>query len=468
LAFILLLIADYLESERSGDNIAKAIYENFVSIYLPDTQWMAVICFVLYLLIFLYFHNKKKSQPHLFWLLAFIFVALTNYGLSYPKSANSRQLPMLIASIALAQGMVFYKSRHASSECQPHKKIILMMIMLLVIASVWHPELSQDFQYHRVRRWTGPWENPNTYGSLMGLCLELSVGLSICGAIAQLSGRHRLKENSHIGLLPFSKGKWKRYVILVVCTIAGIFASIGLLHSYSRGAWLAALCGLSYIVFQVFKTLGLQSRVIQHIRQNARKLVLLVCAVSILAFWQYQQSEWLPVRRALSASNVNDFSWRNRLAGWEGCMQMIACRPWFGLGWNQPEQVYAYYYRDNKLNEGASVQLNDYLSLGTTLGLPALGCFMTYVWLRLRRDEETVHTQVNPHLDHLLSDERRENHDGAWVAVVESLWLKRVCRAGVIVLLIGFFFDGGLLTLPTTAPFWILLELGSSSLPLET
>jgi hypothetical protein len=39
-------------------------------------------------------------------------------------------------------------------------------------------------------------------------------------------------------------------------------------------------------------------------------------------------------------------------------------------------------------------------------------------------------------------------------------WLKTVCRAGALVLAVGFWFDGGLFKLPTAATFWILLELG--------
>jgi len=39
-------------------------------------------------------------------------------------------------------------------------------------------------------------------------------------------------------------------------------------------------------------------------------------------------------------------------------------------------------------------------------------------------------------------------------------WAKAVCRAGAVVLLVGFWFDGGLFKLATAAPFWILLELG--------
>jgi hypothetical protein len=43
--------------------------------------------------------------------------------------------------------------------------------------------------------------------------------------------------------------------------------------------------------------------------------------------------------------------------------------------------------------------------------------------------------------------------------------LPATCRAGAIVLLVGFWFDGGLFKLATASTFWILLELGAVQLP---
>ena len=37
--------------------------------------------------------------------------------------------------------------------------------------------------------------------------------------------------------------------------------------------------------------------------------------------------------------------------------------------------------------------------------------------------------------------------------------LRCACRAGALVLLVAFWFDGGLFTLATAAVFWVLLEL---------
>jgi len=42
-------------------------------------------------------------------------------------------------------------------------------------------------------------------------------------------------------------------------------------------------------------------------------------------------------------------------------------------------------------------------------------------------------------------------------------WLTRVCRAAATVLMVGFWFDGGLFDLATASTFWILLELGRCS-----
>ena len=120
---------------------------------------------------------------------------------------------------------------------------------------------------------------------------------------------------------------------------------------------------------------------------------------------------------------------------------MMAEKPWLGLGWNQPEPFYDQYYSANKLDETAAIQLNDYLMLGATLGIPALFCFCMYLWISGQW---------------LVVSGQKE----AYQTLRELEWLKIVCRAGALVLAVGFWFDGGLFKLPTAATFWILLELG--------
>lgn len=125
---------------------------------------------------------------------------------------------------------------------------------------------------------------------------------------------------------------------------------------------------------------------------------------------------------------------------------MLADKPWFGFGWNQPERVYGRYYRAAKVDEGMAIQLNDYFTLGTTLGLPALLCFATHIGLSLTGRPSSVLRDPPGAAEYRL--------------LVTEYWAKAICHAGAVVLLVGFWFDGALFKLATGATFWILLELG--------
>jgi O-antigen ligase len=171
-------------------------------------------------------------------------------------------------------------------------------------------------------------------------------------------------------------------------------------------------------------------------------IAIVLCALLTLVFWQFQHAEGVASRRVLSALNQNDFSWRNRLGAWEGSLQMMVERPWLGLGWKQIEIFCACYYSPERIDETMAVQMNDYFILGATLGIPALSCFCMYLWLAFTRSA------------------RRESRPTEKDGCLELDWLKAVCRAGALVLAVGFWFDGGLFKLPTAAMFWILLELG--------
>jgi len=96
--------------------------------------------------------------------------------------------------------------------------------------------------------------------------------------------------------------------------------------------------------------------------------------------------------------------------------------------------------------------MNSYLMLGTELGLPGLVCFVAYVALALKGDRswKLGDRKKFPHLTlphpQPLSNPIREGSQTA-------------CRAGAVMLLVAFWFDGGLFTLATGTVFWILLEL---------
>jgi len=292
---------------------------------------------------------------------------------------------------------------------------LAFLIPFLATSSLVHSHIQFGYKYYLQTRWTGLWLNPNTYGLLMGTGLVLACGMA--------------------GL----RTLWFPRLKIAVCTIAAGMMGVGLWHSYSRGAWLAFVCGLSYLGFHAAPFAGHRIvRGAQWIRLNVFAIAIVLCSVVLFGFWQFQDTEHKVARRLFSIGNMNDFSWRNRVVAWESALTMIADRPCFGFGWCLSEPTHDEYYRTTKVETGAT-QLNDYFTIGTTLGLPALVCFLWYVGLSFRTNPQEQGTPYD--------------------------WSRTTCRAGALVLLVGFWFDGGLFKMATSVPFWILLELGSAESP---
>ncbi len=177
-------------------------------------------------------------------------------------------------------------------------------------------------------------------------------------------------------------------------------------------------------------------------------------SVVILLFWQFRFTEWRPAQRIFSIANISDFSWRNRLAAWEGATRMMIDRPLTGFGWGQAESAYGKNYCPPQLDESAAIQVNDFFMLGISAGAPALICFVVYIWLSLTGKTESRKLEAE------IGDRRdaRPTLDFASPAT-RHLSLQAVCRAGAIVLLVGFGFDGGLFKLSVGPVFWMLMEL---------
>jgi O-antigen ligase len=174
-------------------------------------------------------------------------------------------------------------------------------------------------------------------------------------------------------------------------------------------------------------------------------VAIIVISLAVLAFWNFRYTERTTPRRAFSVANVNDFAWRNRIAAWEGGLQMMASKPFLGFGWNEQERVYDHFFRAPRVNESAALQMNDYFTLGTTMGIPAVVCLLVYIGWSLRESGEQP---------------RRTSPQPSRGGGEEENWLRTTCRAGAVVLLVVFWFDGGLFKLATGAVFWILMELG--------
>ncbi len=322
------------------------------------------------------------------------------------------------------------------------KLLLMSMLLLLGVAALYERRPSRMLDYHGVLRWCGPWDNPNDYGLLMGL----GSVLAICLAVWMLKFRN-------------TKGDaalWRCSISIVFVSAAGITGR-GVVKSYSRGAVVAAACASAYLMLRVYAS---TSQACWR-RRSAVALTIIVMAFMVVGAWELGTVGQTAARRLHSMVNVNDFSWRNRVAAWEGGLQIMAERPWLGFGWNQPERYYGNYFMVRRVEQGAAFQMNDYFNIGTTLGIPALVCFCTYVWLSLRRTSEFG--VRNAELGKTETQELDGTHGvtrPTFEVEKQLAWLRTTCRAGAIVFLVGFWFDGGLFKMATAGPFWILIELG--------
>ncbi len=467
---------------------------------------------------FLAFFRGNIGNPN-FWLCAFVVLVLVRYAFDYADAAKSLQVLVLLTGIVIGKGIGLWatwgkqpttngqhptsketETRHLTPSLSPgeaervsaspsinnplstiHKAraVIPIIVFLLACAALYQPERGMEYFYRGQQRWTGPWDNPNLFGVLMGTGLVLAVGLLVQRLRSKVQGREAKAEGREPGQvgrgspLPAVGGASVRasqlvrrlappeeigphgvtrptirYTQCFFLLIAAGLCELGLLKSYSRGAWLGTAIALAFLLFQVVKfqvSSGSVGRVVVIMRRNWFPSSILVFSILVISFWQFRHTEAPLLRRVFSAGNVNDFSWRNRVAAWEGAGRMMLARPIIGFGWGKAEEVYSKEYRAARLEESAAIQMNDYLMIGISAGTPALVCLLIYLLLTgfqvsgfkfQVRQGKTLHLGLKP-----------------------SDFLPTVCFAGAIVGMVGFWFDGGLFKLPTATVFWVLLEL---------
>ncbi|HWD91199.1 MAG TPA: O-antigen ligase family protein [Verrucomicrobiae bacterium] len=430
------------------------------------TEWMIFACLEAYFLIFLLVRSRSNpgfwmaTNPNL-WIAGTQIIGAIVYAIDYSPSFKAL---IFLGGAVLGQGAAFLKGRRWNSlpnnlgevtNVETRSRfvvaIVTFFVVLLTLASIWNAR-GGNFEYHKHLRWNGPWDNPNIYGGLMGVGAVLSLGFV-------------WKTWNKTANAP-----WRRHLVTSIWLAGAIVCGVGLIKSYSRGAWLATLAGLCYLAyekkkFSQFSAVFLpgpanadSSSVPKRscIRYNDwRTLAVILASLLVFSFWQFRFTEWLPVRRLFSVANINDFSWRNRVVAWRGAIHMMTERPWLGFGWEQAETIYKKKYSPPQLDDGLAIRTNDYFMLGIATGIPAFICFVVYAGLSLKKRLPILEAErLGVDLDNGFST-RLQN-------LLKLEWAEAVCRTAALVLLVSFWFDGGLFKLGTGSVFWILLELGSA------
>lgn len=399
---------------------AQGQWQTFAALFLNACAWG-------YAAVFLHHHRRSGEKPGLDVGCLFVLLGLIglHYALRYDAFSHNSDVLVLVGGIWL--GSLW----HILLPSMPRRAWLLWFWLVaagMALVSLPDWPLFQVFHYRGERRATGLWNNPNTFG-LLAACLAaacLAWLLKLAPWRQQpdpLSAPNRDLQTRRLD---------RRAWLLLLPLVAAL---IGLVRSYSRGAWLGLLLALIWCGWWQF------GPALRHLRHQARAgvrtarrrqsilrllAVTLVCG-GLLALCGFKDFQNPLLRRLGTVTNRTDRSWRNRVDAWIGATRMVAERPLTGWGLGRVEEVFQQQFKPPYLKESGAIQLNDYLTLAAGLGLPALGAFLLLIGPRLR----TAHRERNPNV------------------------------APLLVLLVGGWFDGVLFRLALAIPFWTLLLAGT-------
>jgi hypothetical protein len=381
---------------------------------ITSIPWLLFVCMIVWCGIFLFLTLSWKDWP----IIVLIFIAIV-FSFIAQLSASAMDAIMLLAGITLGRGMQFIlKDGKQKAES---KYFLVGLIFFLAFSSWWHLDIPNN--YYHGPRWMGLWYNPNLYGTLMGVGLVL-----VSGLIAdECSGRAGQPDYGHqepgIGNRGSGRGLL-RYSLLFSLLISAGMIGTGLVFSYCRGAWLGTAIGLLYLakIHRKFKWRFVLPGII-------------TVAAVVCFFWHStaDTDQWYLKRLDLGRPSA-----QHRVAAWHGAIQIMLNHP-LGVGWDNAVEMYDQCYSPPD-DSALALYTNDYLLLGTQLGWLGLFCFTAYALLCLGVGKWKVEKI------RISNSEFR---------------IKMAYRAGVLVFLVTFWFDGVLFDFPTASVFWILLELGS-------
>jgi O-antigen ligase len=354
---------------------------------------------------FVFLTFSQRDWP----LLTLLLVALAWYAIGHEESLRVMDAVILLAGVTLGKGLRFALKVDGRLQVADGENILeienrKLAIVNFLVGLVLLLAFASWWHLEPTGAYRGPrWMGLWDNPNIYGMLMGAGVVL----AIGLLAANSKFKiQNSKLGWL---------------LVITAWMMAVGVVMSYSRGTMLATAVGLLYLAWSYGK---LKWRLVVPVMSAA--------AAVLILFWHgtADNAPWYLKRLDFSRPSA-----QHRVSAWRGALQMMRDHP-LGVGWNQAVSVYDKSYSPPE-GGAAALTMNSYLMLGTELGLPGLLCFVAYVGLCFR------------------TKEGMEN---------EKSRIKTACRAGALVFVVAFWFDGGLFDLPTAALFWVLLELGASNL----
>ena len=218
-------------------------------------QLVVELILVTYLAVFLWIEYKLMQEPEnniaaapaqrrLFLLkhalfITFLMVCVFSYLTCFDPTSSSTDLLVLLTAMVIGKGFATWNRKVSlAGRIGEIRRLVLDAFVLAsafcgLIQPNWE-NWNQLYKYHDYLRWSGLFSNPDNFGVMMGVGVVASTGLLVT----------RLQHNRCFGGQGTFKTNGRYWAILIVaCSIA----CLGLLKSFSRGAWLGALLGLVYL-----------------------------------------------------------------------------------------------------------------------------------------------------------------------------------------------------------------------------
>lgn len=307
-----------------------------------------------------------------------------------------------------------------------------LFVLEMLGTTMWYS--TDQFTYVKHHRATGLWEDPEIYGLMAGLTF-----LAFLTYLAAIGFDTKKK--------PRSPRNYLDTVIQWLPAFPAALSFIGLVQSYTRGAWGGVAIGSLIITYNGMKATSLRGETETRKMHQAFTrvgLVLMAAACVVLVYVnQKEDGNGYFVRRLSSVYNINDFSWRNRVRAWVGALQMVAERPLAGYGWNKIGTAYDQLYSDPAIIEGGAIYVNDFCSVSTSAGLPVVIFLVFGVTLQLMVDYR------ENNLASSMGNNAQCEESCDWYNV--GRW------ACLSVLMSGSFLNGVLIQVPLACAFWFIL-----------
>lgn len=423
-----------------------------------QTQWAIVASLWIYFLGFLVLEYRLgRCHPWWHWANPFLWVfGLVGLGTGRylcDWRFGRDQLPFVTMFAGVVFGLLVRNWVLWPDDAQVRAKrarfVLGVMIIVLGMLALIQPPWGVTYQYRGELRWKGIWEGPNTYGMMMSTGVVLAIGMLMWSCAGHRTTQRAPHQPTTQSAQPSPTERVKTIAGRLwpwVCALSGAACGLGLLKSYSRGAWLSTAVGLAYLVWCWLRWPGLGLRRPRRwLHLNAAWLILLAISLVIIGYWVFRDTELRPVRRMYSVGNPDDFSWRNRAMTWPGALQMMADRPLLGFGWGQPGSVYDSWYAPLSATETGAFRLNDHFMLGASAGPIALLCLWLAITCGLAGQAPRLDTRTEP---------RQVRGLPPWTVPA---------HATALALIVACFFNNGLFKLGPGCAFWPLFFLGIAS-----